>query len=218
MRLPASSPPLASLIDLDSLLPRSGTRFIEVKNDLDGPLADFGKAFACLIIPAIRTLASRAHLTALRYNDRYLRSPLTIRLMADALAALRDELAVSELTLPVTIVTNPQKPNERQPYLFSHDWEWADDRDAVLSHLLTAREFDADVSFSGATHGRQIDLRFDDGKTIRVVLDQGFGPWRCPPFAKFNFGEDATTQASKINKANVLVAAQGPTYIVVTGT
>jgi len=36
------------------------------------------------------------------------------------LATLRDKFAVSELTLPVTIVTNPQKPNERQPYLFSH--------------------------------------------------------------------------------------------------
>lgn len=217
VRLPAGPPPLASLIDLDSLLPPSGTRFIEIKNDLDGPLVDFGKAFARLVVPAIRTLCPGGQLKAIRYNDRYLRSPLTLRLMADALAALRDELASPELTVPATLITNAHKANERQPYLFLHDWQWAEDRDTVLSLLLHARKFEADVSFSGSVHGRQIDLRFDDGKSARVVLDQGFGPWRSPNFVKFDFGDDATIQAARIEKTNVLVATQGPTYMVVTG-
>ena len=163
----------------------------------------------------MRNLVPNAGLTAIRYNDRYLRSPLTLRLMADALAAIRDDLAGSDLTVPVTVVTNPQKPNERQPYLFSHDWAWAEDRDLVLHLLGKARQMELDLALNGSAHGRQIDLAFDDGSKVRIVLDQGFGPWRSPPFARFNFAEDGATQAARIDKNNVIIASQGPTYIVV---
>jgi hypothetical protein len=57
---------------------------------------------------------------------------------------------------------------------------------------------------------------FHDGSTVRIVLDQGFGAWKSPPFAHFDFAADAATQAARIDKTNVMIAAQGPTYIVVT--
>lgn len=216
VRLPAAPPPLAPSIDLDGLLPPSGTCFIEVKDDFDGPLIAFGKAFKTRIVPAVRNLVPNAGLTSIRYNDRYLRSPLTLRLMADALSAIREALAGSELSIPLTLVTSPHKPNERQPYLFLHDWAWAEDRDLVLRHLVQARRMELELALDGAAHGRQIDLLFDDGSKVRIVLDQGFGPWRSPPFARFDFAENASTQAARIDKTNVMIAAQGPTYIVVT--
>jgi hypothetical protein len=136
--------------------------------------------------------------------------------MADAMAAMRDVMAGPELAVPLSIVTDPQKPNDRQPYLFFHDWEWAEDRDLVLRQMLQARRFDLDLRLSGAAHGRQIDLSFDDDSKVRIVLDQGFGPWRSPPFARFDFAQDVDSQSSKIDKANMMIAARGPTYIVVT--
>lgn len=216
VRLPAGLPPLAPSIELDRLLPPTGTCFIEVKDEFDGPLTEFGKAFNTRIVPAVRELVPNASLTAIGYNDRYLRSPLTLRLMADALAAIRDALASPDLTVPLSIVTHPQKPNERQPYLFSHDWAWAKDRDDVLQYLVQARRMELDLALNGAAHGRQIDLIFDDDSRVKIVLDQGFGPWRSPPFARFDFADDAASQASRIDKTNVMIAAQGPTYIVVT--
>ncbi|WP_036857945.1 DEAD/DEAH box helicase [Erythrobacter cryptus] len=216
VRLPSGSPPLAAPIELDSLLPPSGTVYIEVKSEFDGPLVDFAKAFTAKILPAVRALVPKAALTAIRYNDRYLQSPLTLRLMADVLAAFRDALAGSQIALPLAIVTNSHKANERQPYLFSHDWAWAEDRDAVLQYLVQARRMELELALNGAAHGRQIDLTFDDDSRIRIVLDQGFGPWRCPPFARFDFADDAASQALRIDKTNVMIAAQGPTYIVVT--
>lgn len=216
VRLPAGQPPLAPSIELDSLLPPSGTCFIEVKDEFDGPLAEFGKAFKTGIVPAVRDLVPNASLTAIGYNDRYLRSPLTLRLMVDALAAIRDALASPDLAVPLSIMTHPHKPNERQPYLFSHDWAWAEDRDAVLQYLVQARRMELELALNGAAHGRQIDLTFDDNSRVRIVLDQGFGPWRSPPFARFDFADDAASQASRIDKTNVMIAAQGPTYVVVT--
>jgi hypothetical protein len=216
VRLPSSSPPLAAAIELDSLLPPSGTAYIEVRNEFDGPLVDFAKTFTARVLPAVRALVPKATLTAIRYNDRYLQSPLTLRLMADALAALRDALAGSQIALPLAIVTNPHKANQRQPYLFSHDWAWAEDRDLVLQHLLEARQLEPRLMLKDAAHGRHIDFTFADDSKVRIVLDQGFGPWRSPPFARFDFAEDAASQASRIDKSNVIIAAHGPTYIVVT--
>ncbi len=187
-----------------------------MKDEFDGPLADFGKAFKTRIVPAVRDIVPRASLTTISYNDRYLRSPLTLRLMVDALAGIRDALAGPNLAIPLSIVTHPQKPNERQPYLFSHDWAWVEDRDLALKYLLQARRMELDLALNGAAHGRQIDLIFDDDSRVKIVLDQGFGPWRSPPFARFDFADDAASQASRIDKTNVMIAAQGPTYIVVT--
>ena len=187
-----------------------------MKNEFDGPLVDFAKTFAARILPAVRALVPKATLTAIRYNDRYLQSPLTLCLMADALAALRDALAGSQIALPLAIVTNPHKPNERQPYLFSHDWAWAEDRDLVLHHLLEARQLEPCLTLKDAAHGRHIDFTFADDSKVRIVLDQGFGPWRSPPFARFDFAADATRQVSQIDNLNAMVAARGPTYIVVT--
>jgi hypothetical protein len=216
VRLPACSPPLAPAIELDSLLPPSGTCFIEVRNDFDGPLIAFGKRFTARIVPAVRNLVPKASLTTIRYNDRYLQTPLTLRLMADALSALREALARPGLSVPLRLVTNPHRPDERQPYLFSHDWARAQDRDLVLRHLIQARRMELDLTLDGAAHGRQIDLTFDDGSEVRIILDQGFGAWRSPPFARFDFAADAATQAARIDKTNVMLAARGPTYIVVT--
>ncbi|MDN8834035.1 hypothetical protein Q0L96_13655, partial [Staphylococcus aureus] len=66
VRLPAAPPPLAPSIDLDGLLPPSGTCFIEVKDDFDGPLIAFGKAFKTRIVPAVRNLVPNAGLTSIR--------------------------------------------------------------------------------------------------------------------------------------------------------
>jgi hypothetical protein len=163
VRLPACSPPLAPAIELDSLLPPSGTCFIEVRNDFDGPLIAFGKRFTARIVPAVRNLVPKASLSTIRYNDRYLQTPLTLRLMADALSALREALARPGLSVPLRLVTNPHRPDERQPYLFSHDWARAQDRDLVLRHLIQARRMELDLTLDGSAHGRQIDLTFDDG-------------------------------------------------------
>ena len=211
---PRLSPVLT--VDLDSLLPPSGTRFLEIGNQFDGSLLDFGRRFAAMLAPVIREAGGTGTLIGMSYSDRYLQSPLVVRLMTDALSALRDGLGGRVQDMPLKIDTNRFKPNERQPYAPDHDWQWEEDRREILLALLEQHGFAADLEEGKAAHGRVITLAFVGGKSVRVILDQGFGPWRTPAFAKFNFGDDALTQARRIDGYQAMLAIRGPVYIVVT--
>ena len=208
--------PLAAAIHPDSLLPASGTRFLELRNEIDGTIAGFGQRLISRLLPAVRAAGGIGTLEGIDYTDRYLQSPLVVRLMAEALIALRDNLAAPGMALPVVITTNRFKPNERQPYAPDHDWQWAEVRRDVVLNLLEAGNLTPVLDERGAGHGRVITLHFDSGNRVRIVLDQGFGPWRTPRFAKFDFGDDATRQAQKIGIYSALIEASGAGYAVVT--
>jgi hypothetical protein len=213
--LPSGKLPLPAALDPNTLLPASGTCFIEIGSELDGSLASFGSAFAKLVVPAVRASASKAKLEGMAYNDRYIQSPLVVRLLADALATLRDQLGGSA-DMPLQITTGRFRPNQRQPFAPDHDWEWEEDRRNVLAAVLESHNFSTSVSEHDAAHGRTLTLLFEQGVKVRVVLDQGFGPWRTPRFARFDFSEPADRQALKLAAYSALIAARGTSYVVVT--
>lgn len=208
--------PLAASVDLDSLLPVAGTRFIELGGEIDGVIAGFGQRFTARLLSPIREAGGKARLVRIEYSDRYLQTPLVVRLLTEALRALSDALASPDSVVPVTIVTNRLKPNDRQPFAPDHDWQWEEDRRDVMLAVMVARGLTLDLSDRGAGHGRMITLHFQDGARVRVVLDQGFGPWRTPRYARFDFGDIASEQARKIAEYSALIAAQGSGYAVVT--
>jgi ATP-dependent helicase YprA (DUF1998 family) len=217
VRIVASSPRLMPTIDLAALLPVSGTRYLEIGNQLNGPMVGFGERLVALLLPAIRAAGGTGRLGHIAYNDRYLQSPLTVRLMADTLAALRNELAEAGSVIPARIATNPLKPNDRQPFAPDHDWQFQQDRDAVLLGLVEGAGLTPQLVDQGADHGRVLTLEFLGGKTVRLVFDQGFGPWRTPRYAKWDhFGADVGQQLRKIRDFNAIIEARGPSYVVVT--
>lgn len=217
VRIAAGKPMLGATVPLDTLLPASGTRYFELSDDLDGPITAFGDALASILLPAIRAAGGTGRLVRIAYADRYLQSPLVVRLMADALAALRDVLADVGTVIPLSIATNPFRANDRQPFAPDHDWAWDEDRRDVLEELLDTRGFAVDLDEGGAPHGRMISLAFADGTTVRIILDQGFGPWRTPRSARFDFGATADRQATKLAIYSAMIEARGASYVVVTG-
>lgn len=209
--------PLSVAIDLASLLPTTGTRYIEIGSTLDGALNSFGERFAMMFAPAIRAAGGSGTLIGLTYSDRYLASPLTVRLLADALAGLRDALAPGATQLAVDVVTNPLRIEERHPFMPEHDWQSEQDRADVLHGVFAAAGFASQLKADGADHGRIIRLDFDAGSSVRIILDSGFGPWRAPRFAKWDhFGGSSDWQINKIRHFNAIVEARGPSYAVVT--
>jgi DEAD/DEAH box helicase domain-containing protein len=216
VRILAANIPLSAPVELDSLLPASGTRFLELSDEMDGPIIGFGKRLVARLLPAIRETGCPGALVRIDYNDRYLQSPLVLRLMVEALAEIRDNLASPNATIPVSIVSNRFKPNDRQPFAPEHDWQWEEDRREVLLALVQTRGMLPSFSELGAGHGRVITLHFEGGARIRIILDQGFGPWRTPRSARFDFGEDAAHQGRAIAAYSALIAAQGTSYAVVT--
>lgn len=216
VRFSAGKSPLSVAIDPNSLLPPSGTHLIEVSNQLDVALIEFGRRFADLVLPAIRAVGGSGLLTGMSYNDRYLQTPLSLRLLSDSLGALKDRLGSVASPLSMQVVTNPLRPNERQPFTPDHDWQWSEDRDQVLHGLLQAHGFEPTLIQNGALHGRVLTLTFVGEIEVRVILDQGFGPWRAPSRARFEFGADVSTQLRRLIDFNALIDARGSGYFVVT--
>ena len=199
-----------------TLLPASGTRYIEITDGLNGIIANFGSRFMQLLGPALKAAGGKGCLQQIEYSDRYLQSPLTVRLLSEVLGALRDNLADRNDELPVRVVTNRLRANERQPFAPDHDWQFEGDRAAVLLGLLKNRGFAPELVEQGAGHGRIMTLKFNEA-TVRVVLDQGFGPWRTPRYAKWDhFGEGADQQLRHIERFNAMIEARGASYVVVT--
>ena len=142
-------------------------------------LIQFGMRYAELGVPFIRAAGGKSSLIEISYNDRFLQTPLVVRLLADALGALRAQLDAWVDPVPVQIVTGPLKPSERQLFTPDHDWQWPETRNDVLKGLLEARGMAPTLAEDGALHGRVLTLNFAGGKVVRVILDQGFGPWRA---------------------------------------
>ena len=213
---PSRPAPLSASVDPASLLPQSGTVYIAIGRDLDGPVGDFGAAFANIIAPAIRDAGGRSQLKGLVYNDRYLQTPLVVRLLSEAFSAVSEVFSPGFRELPIRVVTNRLKPNTRQPFAPDHDWQYEEDRREVLEEVLGRHGLMLDLVETSADHGRFLALYFADGKIVRVIFDQGFGPWQAPRSSRFDFGENAMAQSEKLAQLTGWVEARGMTYLVVT--
>jgi DEAD/DEAH box helicase domain-containing protein len=205
--------PLSAGVDLTSLLPASGTSYLEIAGELDGTVSGFGTRLVSLISPALRQAGLTGPVTAIRYADRYLSSPLVMRLALDTVAALRDTFGATGV-LPVTLLCNALRGNDRQPFAPDHDWSWEDDRRVVAVGLAEHLGLAATLDERGAPHGRELLVEHGGGR-VRIVLDQGFGAWVTPRFARFDFGDDGTRQVEKLAKLSVMLTARGRSYVVV---
>ena len=120
---------------LDSLLPPPGTQYLGMGAELDGDLVGFGQRLAAILVPRIRAVGGSGNLVSISYNDRYLQAPLPVRLLVEAAKGLHDALG-GDGALPFSVVTDPLRENERQPFAPEHNWQYGEDRDDVLIGLL----------------------------------------------------------------------------------
>ncbi|MEZ5778867.1 MAG: DEAD/DEAH box helicase [Paracoccaceae bacterium] len=146
----------------------------DVTTELDGPVAQFG-ARLWKIVRALRpqAFADRRRIAHVTYNDRYLRGPLTARLLFEAWRTmpLRDDATRLE------IVSEAVGQEGRPGYLLWHNWESDDLRRNVLSALFPGAVIRLG-SKTDCAHARFLSLTFEDGAEIGIFFDQGFGAWR----------------------------------------
>lgn len=209
-------PPLVPIDDMQ-LLPAADTAYLEITNQLDRPVSLFGPGFLNFLAPELQRIEAwrPGQLTSLCYSDRYLRSPLPVRLALEGLSSIRDQLAVKGAKIPLRIVTSTlQGRGSRQPFRLSHDWQWENDRRAVIEAVAAAKKLDLELDVGAAPHSRQILLDFGSSQ-VRIVLDQGFGYWRAPYQTLFDFGARPTSQAKALLDAQFFVSGPGSTYVVI---
>jgi len=163
----------------------------DVTTELDGPVAQFGHRFwtiAKSLRPQVFTDSSR--LMKVTYNDRYMRSPFTARLLFEAwrTCPLRDQDTRLE------IVSEALGSSERPGFLLWHNWE----TDALRHEVLSALFPEASVRLttkSDCAHARFFRFSFEDGSEASLSLDQGFGAWREASRRASRFDHEAKPEA-----------------------
>ncbi|MBP1884883.1 DEAD/DEAH box helicase [Sinorhizobium mexicanum] len=175
---PARRPASVTPIDSRSLLvERVRETIFEVGAELDGPATGFGQRLKALMMTRSEALAEvlSAPCIELRYADRYLFSPLVVRLVAELFAGFADGNTL------LTVETLEQRRDNRRPRVgktLKDDWPDVAERNVVFQHLLGRVAPAAKlVLHREIPHRRRLDFRTSKG-SVTVFFDQGVGSWR----------------------------------------
>ena len=216
---PAPEPSTTRGVSTDRLVKASSgnAHLIRVRKRLDGRATGFGRAFwklieseAPLAIRALRTLGVRE--TA--YVDRYLRSPLAVRLL---LEVLRSMPGASRGNVPLLRVSTARRTRDEleraaglRPWAVHHDFTDDSTCGRVLSAVLPAVEINVRRK-ADLPHERSLEFLLGDGRKTRMLLDQGFGAWRTSranPALSHDFGAEPLRQARSLVALDFGIAAQ----------
>lgn len=204
-----------------------GDREIEIHHQLDGPLQGFGRRFWAIVVeqhPASNALLldSSKDVVKIRYQDRYLFTPVSLALLSELIVGLRDQAGRERWANPmVTIATTQQRTmGEGTPRsVVWADWPDIHLRDQVATHTLQYLGVDVELQVAGKAatqHGRLLEVDFNSGQRLTVRLDQGVSYWRAVASGSghgsraslmFDFGLDPEEQGRRV--AEMVVNVEG---------
>jgi hypothetical protein len=122
----------------------------------------------------------KAAIVQASYRDAYVSSPLVARLLVDTMKQIFSRSGATEAVLIVE-TRAPRVNNLRgQPWQIGHDWRDPAAQKAVIEALGRLSAVRVSVRHTDVPHGRYLNIRFADGRTATIVLDQGFGAWAPP--------------------------------------
>ena len=217
----------ATPLSADSIRPAievAGDREFEIDKELDGKLKTFGKRFWDYLArkhdPSRGLLNSSDPIKVVRYQDRYLFSPLSVRLLLDVVKALRDrvgEARWSKSMIEIETLASKFHSNLRgkAPKFLWDDWQDQAIRIEVIKTLFADIGMVLNDQFNEGrrqAHARLLEVHFASGRKLRLRLDQGISYWRISRSADyrsktFNFMEtDAKQQAAALLGVDLPIA------------
>ncbi len=170
----------------------------EIGNELDGPVAGFGARFRELIRAANQDLAGAFDQPAieLTYTDRYLLSPLTVRLLGELLSGFAGPATRIQVR---TLAVRPGGESKGGAKI-DKDWRAMADRDLILKATLGAISPLASLETSHAIpHRRRLDFR-TSRVSGTIFFDQGVGSWRTATDTLFDFGDTPSGQIEQMKQ------------------
>ena len=203
---PAEMGPALSLAKL-AAFGEGNSAHVDIRHQFDGPVAGFGKAFWKAVVPLRpQAFAGKRPVARVVYSDRYLRTPLSVRLLAGILHAMPGR---NEATAVEVVSEQGSGADREPPRALHHTWPEDTTRGAVLRTLLPS----ASVSLrpkDACAHARSLRLDFADGKAVTIHLDQGLGAWRTPGRpVRFDGEAEPARQAAELMRIETAVVIQG---------
>ncbi len=192
---------------------------LEIRDQLNGAISDFGRRFWQQMFGASPRLRQRLghpqRLHAVLYSDRYLRSPLTMRLLYEVLNHLREQPGGIGPGTAVRIIT-AQLPSSQHtvPVTIAHDWQNERIRQDAARGLFSGWPIPVNIesrNLHNIRHARELILTLADQSTWVVRLDQGLGfldPVGHPPPHPFALG--GAQQAADVLRQRFAVTRRDP--------
>lgn len=203
-------------VSIDRLQPPLGATVQAITDQLNGDLARFGKRTAELLRGRLQAAGAPddQQIIALSYSDRYLSSPLVVRLALETFKELaRPEPGVP---IPLTLELEPLRPSDRPMRALWDNWKRGDDRLEVISNFGRRIGLAVTTHEGSPRHGRVLSITYAGGATATILLDQGFGAWEVRGGqSSFDFRATPAQQTNALAMANTaLQARSGGTYVV----
>jgi DEAD/DEAH box helicase domain-containing protein len=201
----------------------AGDREIVLHHQVDGPLQGFGKRLWQVIADEHHGTLQQVQnsgedVVAITYSDRYLFTPLSVALLVDLVSRLKAIVGQARWDDPDLTITTTAVRSGGESRAFNRvfaDWPDLSVRDAVAKgafEYLGMRTTVLVPNRFSVQHGRVLEVRFSDGKTLTVRLDQGVSYWRVPalsgsrqPPVAFDFTKPANDQIREVVEMRVPV-------------
>ena len=208
---------------------RLGAARLTVNDELSVPIDRFGENLWKLIFDAVPELEAelidQGPASGFTYSDKYLKSPLCMRLLGEFVVAAPDGLIDANTSLNVVTVELGAKRNqERAPAYFHDNWQLDNQRRMVAPSLLKKLRWAGGavdiLERRNAPHYREFSISWADGRHWCMQLDQGFGTWKYPGIERFPFDQSVSRQASDAARINPRLIAryeQFSTYFFIDG-
>jgi ATP-dependent helicase YprA (DUF1998 family) len=194
-------------VDFDQTIRRlrPTTVRLTIREQLDGSIASFGARFwsALKELPAFSAwVARQPELVRIRYTDRYMFSPLAVRLLHSVLSTLPVRMP-RESRLPLSIATMASRTDQRYnlPDRLHDDWASSVVRDDILKAILGRAGFALSLEIADRrelVHARCLTIETKSHGSVDLLLDQGFGHWVTRNRVAFDFTVAAPKQASAL--------------------
>lgn len=198
-------------------------REISIHHELDGSLQQFGERFWTLMAerhpPTERIFSDTSiAVTAIRYHDRYLFTPLSVALLINLIERVRSIFDKGSWNNPLITVTTTQErtPGERRlPRYVWSEWPEMEQRDCAIVNGFDYIDMKSEVISKDkrdTQHGRVLEITLSNGSTLQIRFDQGVSYWRARSLGaydgtaiKFDFAADETDQAEVVAKMDCMV-------------
>ena len=187
-----------------------------VDGDFDGQITSFGEKFwnaTASVSPLLKDLLADGAPSKIVYTDRYLRSPLTARLLHEIIS-----YAVPKPSDMVLDIATTWKRPDRTSNSIRGDWDESSAQKKCLETLFGDYQVSIRIpsDFRVLDHARKLSLYWPDGSGIMLVLDQGVGFLNEKGRVPFDFNLSPSKQAKDLKGKKFEVSQSGrgvPIYI-----
>jgi len=188
---------------------RNGAEVVEVHTELNGAARNMSSRFVSLLeqkAPSFFKAIRDEKISRLVYEDRYLKSPSTVIILAGILRgfSLEENCAIEVLTSRAT--------TDRMGRFNWHDWLDGEDQRVVTQAFLKLSLRDGEDSgpkvhvnvvdsVKELTHRRVLTLELTSGAKFTLAFDQGVGYWATKSeyrYREFDFTDDPKSQINRM--------------------